>query len=115
MVASDNHWNPDIYHNPDEFDPYRFLRRRQSSEPDHAAHFVATHADHIGFGHGIHACPGRFFAAAEAKVALCHIIMKYDLKLVDEAPPPPLMIGSLTPANPMASISIRRRDAEIEL
>lgn len=35
-------------------------------------------------GHGRHACPGRFFASAELKVVLVHILREYDIKLCDD-------------------------------
>ncbi|CAI7643372.1 unnamed protein product [Penicillium pancosmium] len=115
MVSSGNQWDPAIYPNPGQFDGYRFYNMRQTLENKNLSHFVATNVNHIGFGHGKHACPGRFFAAAEAKVALCHIILKYDFKLVGEVPPNILAIGSITSANPFAKIAIRRREEEVPL
>ncbi|KAL4815075.1 cytochrome P450 [Aspergillus spinulosporus] len=113
MISQHNHWDEDIYPNAAQFDPYRFYRIRQTPTQEHAAHFVATSVNHIGFGHGVHSCPGRFFAAAETKLALCHILMKYDIKLVDE--PTVLTVGSLTTANPVAKVAVRRRKAEVSL
>jgi cytochrome P450 len=43
-------------------------------------HFVSTSPEHMAFGFGKHSCPGRFFAAIEVKIALCHILLKYDFK-----------------------------------
>lgn len=42
---------------------------------------VQTSADHLFFGHGNQACPGRFFAVHELKVLLSHILMGYDFKI----------------------------------
>ncbi|KAL4875201.1 cytochrome P450 [Aspergillus karnatakaensis] len=113
MISQHNHWDEGIYPNAAHFDPYRFYHLRQTRTQDHAAHFVATSVNHIGFGHGIHACPGRFFAAAEAKIALCHILMKYDIKLIDQ--PKVFTVGSLTGADPVARIAVRRRKEEVTL
>ncbi|KXJ90272.1 hypothetical protein Micbo1qcDRAFT_164807 [Microdochium bolleyi] len=33
----------------------------------------------MGFSHGSHACPGRFFAANQLKIALSHIALHYDI------------------------------------
>ncbi|WYZ44784.1 hypothetical protein EsH8_VIII_000100 [Colletotrichum jinshuiense] len=74
--------DPDIYPNPETFDGYRFFRMRGDPSLDSQAHIVSTSPAHLGFGHGKHACPGRFFAANELKVALAHLIMKYDWKLL---------------------------------
>ncbi|OQD97274.1 hypothetical protein PENVUL_c084G06669 [Penicillium vulpinum] len=115
MISSANQRNPAIYPDPDQFDGYRFYNMRQTPNSKNFSHFVSTNINHIGFGHGKHACPGRFFAAAETKVALCHILLKYDLKLVAAEPPKILVIGSITSANPFAKIAIRRREEEVSL
>ena len=39
----------------------------------------------MSFGLGIHACPGRFFAGQELKLAMAYLIRNYDIKLADEA------------------------------
>ncbi|KAK2059529.1 cytochrome P450 [Colletotrichum caudatum] len=54
------------------------------------AQLVSRSPQHLGFGHGPHACPGRFFAANEITVALAHLLMKYDWKL---APRPQALVG----------------------
>ncbi|KAF4452604.1 putative cytochrome P450 monooxygenase (lovA) [Fusarium austroafricanum] len=78
-------WNPDYYEEATKFDAYRYVRIREASEQDKHPHLVSTSFDHLGFGHGNHACPGRFFAANELKIALCHMLLKYDWKLKDGA------------------------------
>ncbi|CAH0003192.1 unnamed protein product [Clonostachys byssicola] len=70
-----------IYPNPDEYDGYRFFRMRDDRSAGSKAHLVSTSSAHLGFGHGKHACPGRFFAANEVKLLLCHLLYKYEWKL----------------------------------
>lgn len=36
--------------------------------------------DSLEFGHGSHACPGRFFATAVLKCTLAAILQNYDLR-----------------------------------
>ncbi|GKT50856.1 cytochrome P450 monooygenase 2 [Colletotrichum spaethianum] len=74
-------YDPSIYPDPETFDAYRFINMRGDAKLDSQAHLVSTSAAHLGFGHGHHACPGRFFASNELKVALSHLLMKYDWKL----------------------------------
>lgn len=40
--------------------------------------------ENMGFGYGRHACPGRFFAAAEIKLLLARILLDYDVKMPEE-------------------------------
>lgn len=79
-LNTDKEINP----NPDEFDGFRFARLRESSEDDSVASkykAATTSPTHVTFGHGRHACPGRFFAVSELKVMLARIIITYDFKL----------------------------------
>ncbi|CAN9360011.1 unnamed protein product [Alternaria alternata] len=72
--------DPAIYPNPDKYDIYRYYRMRADPNPTKAsqAHLVSTGPDNLSFGHGVQGCPGRFFAANEMKIALCHLLLKYD-------------------------------------
>ncbi|KAF3803842.1 Cytochrome P450 monooxygenase ausG [Colletotrichum gloeosporioides] len=48
--------------------------------------FVSISPEILSFGHGKHACPGRFFASNEIKSALIHLLMKYDWDIVGKKP-----------------------------
>ncbi|KAJ0418305.1 cytochrome P450 [Aspergillus carlsbadensis] len=105
-----------VYTDPETWDPERFLRLRSQPGKERSSLLVNTSADHLGFGHGIFACPGRFFAANEMKVALCHILIKYEWELAEGTDVRPLVLGAATMANPGARIRIRKRsDPEIDL
>ncbi|KAL0262306.1 hypothetical protein SLS55_003748 [Diplodia seriata] len=115
-VAGSRMWDADVHEDPARFDGYRFLRMRGDESRQHQAHFVSTSADHLAFGHGRHACAGRFFVAHEAKIALSHLLLKYDWKVADRSPDPkPFEFGLTLVANPKAVVSIRARKAEMEL
>lgn len=48
---------------------------------------VTTGSDiFLGFGHGKHSCPGRFFAAHEMKLMLAHLVQHYDVEYMEERP-----------------------------
>lgn len=99
-------WDPERYENPHNFDGFRFYKRQR--EGDRSASLVSTSAEHLGFGHGHRACPGRYFADFVAKIVFSHILMSYDVKLVDDAIQP-VMYGFETNVNPKAKIHIRAR------
>ncbi|XRM46627.1 hypothetical protein ABZX51_009656 [Aspergillus tubingensis] len=83
VVSAHTMQDESIYPNPHTYDGYRFYRKRQEPGQGNKHQLVMTSAEHYGFGHGIRACPGRFFAANEIKILLAHIIMKYDLRFPD--------------------------------
>ncbi|KAF7552407.1 hypothetical protein G7Z17_g4367 [Cylindrodendrum hubeiense] len=115
MVDASLMRDPDIYSQPDDFDGHRFKRMRSQAGQENQAHLVSTGPASLGFGHGNHACPGRFFAANEIKVALCHLIMKYDWKLAPGCVPKALENGLVLAVDPNARVEIRRREPEIDI
>ncbi|KAI8623926.1 cytochrome P450 [Xylariaceae sp. FL1651] len=114
-VRSTKRFDPSIYEDPETFDGSRFLRMRKVPGKENQAHLVTTGTEALGFGHGLHACPGRFFAANELKVALIHLLLKYDLKPTENFDPKHIELGFDLRVNPKACIMIRRRQAEIDL
>jgi len=97
------------------FDPYRFIRMRSTPDQAHMSHLVSTSSMHLGFGHGSHACPGRFFASNEVKIALCHFILKYDWKLPGDGPrPKPIASGMAYNTDPNTQLLFRRRKEEMD-
>ncbi|TLS29880.1 hypothetical protein PpBr36_03964 [Pyricularia pennisetigena] len=108
--------NGEIYQDPFRYNPYRFVEMRKNSTLEGRAHLVSATPEHFGFGHGAHACPGRFFAANELKIAMAHILLKYDLKLADGvADLEPLAIGINLILNPGVKLLFRRRKEELDL
>ncbi|KIW80965.1 hypothetical protein Z517_03988 [Fonsecaea pedrosoi CBS 271.37] len=105
MVATHSwgcHNDETLYEEADKYKAFRFveLRDRISSglgdgDRDRAdrekeyldkAHlsFIATSPSYLGFGHGRHACPGRFFAAQELKLLLAYLLSRYEIQMVME-------------------------------
>ena len=76
-------YNPEKYPNPETFDGFRFSNLREQSGNENRYQFVTTGVDAISFGHGKHACPGRFFASNEIKVILAGLLLSYDFKFRD--------------------------------
>ncbi|KAK2753894.1 hypothetical protein FQN54_007253 [Arachnomyces sp. PD_36] len=74
-----------VWEDATRFDGFRFAKIRQSSPALASTHqFVTTGPNAMHFGHGRHACPGRFFASNEIKIIMTLIVLKYDIKLEDE-------------------------------
>ncbi|KAJ4245527.1 hypothetical protein NW762_014036 [Fusarium torreyae] len=115
LVSAHKHWDAESYENPTEFDGYRFYNMRQKEGNEHKAQLVSVSPDHMGFGYGLHACPGRFFASEEIKLAMCHILLKYNLKPVPGSDMEPRKYGLNMNANPFAKLSIQRRKEEIAI
>lgn len=112
VILTDQHRSPELFDNPDEYDGRRFAKMRSDAEKGNTAHLVSTGPSSLGFGHGSHACPGRFFAANEMKVALCHLLVKYDWKMpLGAGPEPkPLVYSFALQANPWAEVYVKRRE-----
>ncbi|KAI1422808.1 cytochrome P450 [Xylaria sp. FL1777] len=114
-VANTSRLDSSLYEEPQKFDGYRFLKMRSDPGKENTAQFVTTGINSLGFGHGAHACPGRFFAANEIKIALCHLILKYDLELSPETSPEISWYGFNLNVNQDARIRVRRRKEEINI
>lgn len=102
----------EIYPRPETFDGYRFLRMRESGNNEHVAQLASVSPEHLGFGLGPHACPGRFLGSNSAKLIMSYILLRYEFKLADDidaAAVDPVRFGFSTLANPRAKVWIRRR------
>ncbi|KAL2819030.1 cytochrome P450 [Aspergillus cavernicola] len=124
-LTTDNMWNSSVYPDAAKFDGYRFVRLRDqdtatgtataTGTPSGGLSFVSVSANHMGFGYGKHACPGRFFAGAETKIALCHVLLKYDVELVDGGLAGAQTDGMMIWRDKRAMLRVRRRSGEIEV
>ncbi|KAI9166290.1 Cytochrome P450 monooxygenase iccF [Paramyrothecium foliicola] len=66
---------------PFKYDPFRFSRERETTEGPRS--LITTSADYLVFGHGKHACPGRFVVDFEYKMIMAHVLRHYDLRFPD--------------------------------
>ncbi|TFY55831.1 hypothetical protein EVJ58_g8000 [Rhodofomes roseus] len=106
------HWDGEHYANPEAFDPWRFatMSNRNSKTGEQ---LVNTNDHYLLFGHGRHACPGRFFAATLLKLMLAHVVATYDVKFADNmdahAVPPPTWVSLSMVPNRSAEVLFRER------
>ena len=109
-VDTSEMWSPERYDDPDVFDGYRALRRREKGGKEGSAvSLVASSADHFAFGMGKPVCPGRFFAAHEIKVALAKILLGWDVRLEEGWMPKMVEFGFEMLADMAPRVEVRRR------
>lgn len=107
--------NPDIYPEPEKFDGYRFLRARQQPNAENKYQSVTTGPDFTFFGHGSHACPGRFLATNEIKLLVGHFLLHYDWELPKNGELlPGLAMGTFLQPDPRQKALCRSREPEID-
>lgn len=114
FVRWESRCSGETYPNPDKFVVDRFLEKRESGEAGASSkwQYVTTSPDHMGFGHGRQACPGRFFASNEIKVAMVHLLLKYDWAHADDGRWPDQMVSNIPIMSFEQRISFRRRELE---
>ncbi|KAJ6469684.1 cytochrome P450 [Mycena vulgaris] len=111
------HYDPGNYQNAATFDGFRFAREREEQKLDQnpskdifKRHMVSTAVDHLPFGTGKHACPGRFFAATELKAMLAHLVLNYDIKAeVEGVRPLDNNFGTITTPSATGRVCFRKR------
>lgn len=67
-----------------EFDGLRFYKLRQLPGNENRHLVVSTSPDSLIFGHGSHACPGRFFANNEIKIILIELLRNWDFRFTND-------------------------------
>lgn len=80
--------DPDNFKDPHKYDPFRTSREHETTasgtngnKGGHILTLVSTSTTFLPWGHGKHACPGRFLVDAELKILLTYLFLNYDLEL----------------------------------
>ncbi|GAA5179054.1 cytochrome P450 [Rugosimonospora acidiphila] len=95
------HRLPEIFTDPDRYDPERFA-------PDRAEDRRHPHAL-IGFSGGFYRCPGQAFGTNEVLMLLGGLLSRYELDPLPVDPPADLDLGVTRPRSPTL-VRYRRRD-----
>ncbi len=98
------HRIPEIFSNPDVYDPDRFSDERREDR----RHPYAL----IGFGAGFYRCPGEFFGINEMKCAISLLMHHFELRLITENPVADFDMGIVRP-RPPCLVAFRRRGRTI--
>ena len=96
MFSSD----PDFVEDPETFDGFRWYKKSLEAEgrATHSTNWTTTSSNNLIFGHGKHACPGRFFAGEVLKILLTFIILQYDFKYPEgQSRPDSIKRGEFSP------------------
>lgn len=116
QVVADKLMDPNTFPKPEKFDGYRFFRLREQPDQANSWQLTTTRTELPAFGYGRQACPGRYMASNEAKIVMCHLLLKYDWKLPSgEQRPPSISSGTDVNANPSGKVYIRRRENDVSL
>ncbi|OJJ05782.1 hypothetical protein ASPVEDRAFT_153946 [Aspergillus versicolor CBS 583.65] len=99
---------------PETFDPFRYSRLREDpSKPENINRyqFATTDSSNLHFGHGIYACPGRFFASNEIKLILAHLLLRYEFRFPEgKKRPVNLCYEEAQYPDPTAALEMRVRE-----
>ena len=126
IAARGIHNDESIYPDAMKFNPFRYVNARDAILADEKTgkfaekdmikkanySVVSTSADYQPFGHGRHACPGRFFAANELKLLLAYMVINYDIEL-QEKRPEGRWVGQVSLPPMQAKIRVRRRKSTV--
>jgi cytochrome P450 len=87
FLAQPAQMDVETYEEPHKYDPFRFSRMRDAATNSAKANtlsFVSTGSNYLPFGHGKHACPGRFLLDFELKMIIAYVLRNYDIKFPEE-------------------------------
>lgn len=111
-LASPAQVDPDKFEEPLKFVPFRFAgRQREGDGHGKAANkFVTTSPEYLPFGHGRHACPGRFLVDYELKMIVAHLLLHYDVEFpVAMERPPNVWMAELAIPPPGVKVKVKKR------
>ncbi|KIM22628.1 hypothetical protein M408DRAFT_332825 [Serendipita vermifera MAFF 305830] len=88
------HQDEILYPHASTFDGFRFAESTTGEKDETGARsapktkktMYTTSSTYLSFGHGKHACPGRFFASMVVKLIMAELIVNYDLSWPEDVP-----------------------------
>ena len=106
--------DPSVTPDPELFDPMRSYRARQlcNDEKGRIQHSAGhPSVNHLSFGFGGQACPGRHFAINEMKLTLSRLLTEYDFSWPEgKARPGNIHINEMVVLDPTAKMMMKKRE-----
>ncbi|RMZ72361.1 cytochrome P450 [Pyrenophora seminiperda CCB06] len=100
----------------EEFNPERWVEMREKEGHANKHSFVTANLEHPEFGVGKHACPGRWFANDEIKIAVCILLLRYDWRAPPDMQMPLFAASEDFPTfQSTVQVQITPREPEIDL
>lgn len=95
-------FDPALYPEPENFRPFRFSNQKGPA-------WASTSPTYLAWGHGRHACPGRFFASTSIKLHLAYLILHYEFEMRPDGRPRNRWLGlaQMPPADVTARVKRR--------
>ncbi|ORY53689.1 cytochrome P450 [Rhizoclosmatium globosum] len=78
IANSMNHSDPEVWENPQLFDPTRFMKKPAKPEGPHGFGWAFS-----PFGYGVRRCPGQELALIEMKIVMATLCRRYRFRLAD--------------------------------
>lgn len=110
-------FDPEVVPDPDEFDMLRAYKLRQAAGAVEGGgtatnQFVTASPSNLMWGYGRHACPGRYFAANEAKMIVSRAILDYEFCNADghDGRYPNMDFGLQSIPDPTKQLLFKRRE-----
>ncbi|PVI02660.1 cytochrome P450 [Periconia macrospinosa] len=104
----------DLVANPDEFDPYRFVKlsKQDAERGESDNRWAASQAGttNMAFGYGNHVCPGRFLAVRGLRIIFARILIGYEVSWNrTDGKAPRMVMEGLSIPDPSQKVTIKRR------
>ena len=95
-----------------DFDGFRYYKLRQQPGESQRHQFSSIDKNHLHFGAGFNACPGRWLAGNQLKMMVGELLLNYDIKFLDgQSRPANTNVDEFIFPNPDTQVMMKKRKA----
>ncbi|KAM4065656.1 cytochrome p450 [Hirsutella rhossiliensis] len=109
LSSGDIQSDDDSFEEARSFKPFRWVSKLAESETDKGPTLPLTSGKYFVFGHGRHACPGRWYSFHVMKVVIAYLLVNYEIEPLEKRPSNTIFADINVP--PMAPIIRMRKFA----